>query len=351
MSGRARRFLAVLRARNKEFWRDRATLGWNLLFPLVILVGFSFIFGGQGRPMFKVAVLDPTGQSADVPWEGDLAAFFSIEQIQFVPVDDLEEAQRKVGQHSYDLLIEPGPSRVSDEPARYWINSTSPRGQVLERILEGTDPELNLIKETVEGREIRYIDWFLPGLLGMNIMFSCLFGVGFVIVRYRKNGVLRRLKATPLSAFEFLSAQVASRLFLVMVTTLVVYVGAVWVLEIQMLGSHTTVMIVFAVGAISLIALGLLVASRTASEELAGGLLNMMTWPMMILSGVWFSLDGAPEWVKNIARILPLTHINEAARAVMTEGAGLRDLTPQLGILTAMGLVFLVLGSLLFRWE
>lgn len=349
MSWRPRRFLAVLSARNKEFWRDRASLGWNLFFPVVILVGFTFVFGGEGAPMFKVAVLQPDGQP-EPDEQGAFAEFFSIEQIQLVPVDDLEVALRKVGQHSYDLLIDPG-APGSGEPPRYWINSTSPSGQVLERILAGAAPPPNLVKEVVEGREIRYIDWFLPGLLGMNIMFSCLFGVGFVIVRYRKNGVLRRLKATPLSAFEFLSAQVVSRLFLVMITTLIVYVGAFWALDIQMLGSHLTVMVVFAVGAISLIALGLLVASRTASEELAGGLLNLMTWPMMILSGVWFSLDGAPGWVQSVARFLPLTHINQAARAVMTDGAGLLELAPQLTILAVMSLVFLTLGSVLFRWE
>jgi ABC-type multidrug transport system permease subunit len=336
-----RRFWAVLRARNKEFLRDRASLGWNLFFPFVLLLGFSFVFGGEGQPLFKVAVLGEPSSS------GELAEFFATEHMQLVTVDELEPAIQRVSQHRFDLLIDPS----SVGAPRYWINSTSPKGYILERILRGSNPPSGLHREAVEGREIRYIDWFLPGLLGMGIMFSCLIGVGFVIVRYRKNGVLRRLKATPLSAFEFLSAQVVSRLFLIMVTTLIVYVGALLVLDIQMHGSHLALFTVFALGAICLISLGLLMSSRTASEELAGGLLNMTTWPMMVLSEVWFSLDGAPLWVQKVATLMPLTPINRAARAIMTDGATLVQVAPHLLVLAVMSVVFLVLGSLLFRWE
>jgi ABC-type multidrug transport system permease subunit len=133
--------------------------------------------------------------------------------------------------------------------------------------------------------------------------------------------------------------------------TLIVYVGALLTLDIQMNGSHVTLFGVFALGAVSLIALGLTIASRTASEELAAGLLNMLTWPMMILSEVWFSLDGAPQWVQRVAELLPLTHINDAARAVMIDGAGPLELLPQITLLSLGSLVFLAIGSVLFRWE
>lgn len=338
-----KRFWAVLVARNKEFYRDKATLGWNLGFPFVILVGFAFIFGGQGQSVFKVAVLGEVPEVA-----ADDTGFFATQHVQFVPVDDLEGALRRVGQHRFDLLFDPGSAK---QTPRYWINSTSPKGYLVEKVLLGSQPPAGLARQTVEGREVRYIDWFLPGLLGMNIMFSCLFGVGYVIVRYRKNGMLRRLKATPLNAFEFLTAQVASRFLLVMVTTLIVYLGAHLILDIQMLGSHVTLFLIFGLGTVCLIALGLLLASRTASEELAGGLLNIMTWPMMILSGVWFSLDGAPVWLQRLAQALPLTHINDAARSIATDGAGLLDLLPQIAFLAVMSLAFLIAGAWAFRWE
>jgi ABC-2 type transport system permease protein len=148
-------------------------------------------------------------------------------------------------------------------------------------------------RSTVSGRSVGYVDWLVPGVLGMNMMFSCLFGVGYVIVRYRKNGFLKRLNATPLKAFEFILAQVTSRLMLIMSVTTLVFIGTHFLIGFYMSGSYLALLLVAVLGACSMISLGLLIAARVASEEFAGGLLNMLSWPMMFLSGVWFSLEGA----------------------------------------------------------
>ena len=108
----------------------------------------------------------------------------------------------------------------------YWINDESPKGYILEQVLRGSTAPPEFDKQRVSGRVIRYVDWVVPGVLAMNMMFSCLFGVGYVIVRYRKNGMLKRLKATPLTPLEFLSAQVASRWWLTLATTVLVFAGA-----------------------------------------------------------------------------------------------------------------------------
>ncbi len=333
-----KKFWAVMVARNKEFLRDRASLGWNLFFPVLVLFGFSFISSGN-QATFKVAVL------GGVPTSADRAEFYDTHHVQFVAVGSLDEAMRKVGQHRFDMLIDPG------ESPRYWINSSSSKGYLVERVLWGSSPPGHYHKETVEGREIRYIDWLIPGLLSMNMTFSAMFGVGFVMVRYRKMGVLRRLKATPLSAFQFLSAQVASRLILIVGATVLVYVGSNLILHFQMVGSYFSLISIFLLGSVCMVSLGLLMAARTASEELAGGILNLVTMPMMFLSGVWFSLDGAPGWVRGIAQALPLTHINDAARAVMTDGASFAAVLPDVAVLAAMTMVFLALGAWTFRWE
>jgi len=209
----------------------------------------------------------------------------------------------------------------------------------------------NISKSQVEGDAVRYVDWVLPGILGMNMMFSCLFGVGYVVVRYRKNGFLKRLRATPLRSIEFVIAQVASRLMLILVFSSFIFAGTKFFLDIRVDGSYLLLLMILFIGAIALISLGLLIAARVTSEELAGGLLNMVTWPMMMLSGVWFSLESAGVWVKNVASIFPLTHILSAARAVMLDGAGLIEILPQLTALVAMSLVFLALGAFTFRWH
>jgi len=195
------------------------------------------------------------------------------------------------------------------------------------------------------------VDWVMPGVLGMNVMFSCLFGVGYVIVRYRKNGVLRRLKATPLRAHEFLLAQIVSRLLLVVVVSSVIYLGTDLLVDFRMLGSYLDLLLTLVVGAFSLISLGLVVASRIRSDELAGGLLNLLSWPMMFLSGVWFSLEGIHPLLQRLALCLPLTHLIAGARAVMIDGAGLAEMGHHVLILVAMTSMFLSIASVIFRWE
>jgi len=239
---------------------------------------------------------------------------------------------------------------IDPRARRYWVNDESPKGYMLERVLAGTQPD-SLERQQVTGRPVRYVDWLIPGVLGMNMMFSSLFGVGYVIVRYRKNGVLKRLKATPLSAFEFLAAQVVSRLWLIIAITVLVFTGTHLVIGFTMYGNYLTLLLVFVLGAVCMISLGLLVAARTASEELAGGLLNIVSWPMMGLSGVWFSLEGMHPLLKQLALIFPLTHVTIAARAIMLDGAGLTAITPQLTALALMSVAFLIMGSYWFRWE
>ena len=206
-------------------------------------------------------------------------------------------------------------------------------------------------RATVAGREIRYVDWLVPGVLGMNMMFSCLFGVGYVIVRYRKSGYLKRLYATPVTALEFLAAQVTSRLMLTVSITVFVFVATDLLLDFYMLGHWFDLLVFATLGAISMISLGLLIASRVTSEELAGGLLNVLTWPMMLLSGVWFSMEGTPQALQWVAQSLPLTHMLEGARGVMLDGKGLLDLWPHLAALAAISVGSLSLGAWWFRWR
>ena len=336
-----RRIYAIFVSRNREFVRDRSSLAWNLLLPVGLVFGLSFAFDGQ-RDEFTVGVLQ-----AEAEIDTTSHPFLETRYIRFVPYDDIDEALRKVERHQLDLLIDTGP------PTRYWINPTAPKGYFIEfALLQTSAPAPNsVIKEQIEGDPVRYADWILPGILGMNMMFSCMFGVGYVVVRYRKNGFLKRLRATPLTSFEFITAQVASRMVLIMMITAFVYAGTHLLLDTRMEGSYFTLFLVGLVGAISMVSLGLIVSARVTSEELAGGLLNLINWPMMMLSGVWFSLEGTGETMRSISRIFPLTHVLESARAVMLDGATLPDVAPSLAALVIMSAVFLAIGAAIFRWE
>lgn len=334
-----RRILAVMHARNLEFIRDRSSLAWNIVFPVLLVFGIGFVFSGGERPLFKVAVMAPAGEL-----NAALHPFLDTRHIHFFKVEDQERFIHKVARHQVDMLLDLRPAEL-----RYWINSESSKGYFLERLLlasEGTA----LQREAVKGQQIRYIDWLVPGILGMNMMFSCLFGVGYVIVRYRKNGYLKRLSATPLSALEFVIAQIGSRLLLIMAATALVFGGAKLFLRFPMEGSYIALLILAAMGAVAMISLALIVAARVSSEELAGGLLNMVGWPMMVMSGVWFSLEGTHPLIQQTAQVLPLTQLLTGARAIMLDGAGLMDIISNLMMLMIISAVFLLIGAGLFKW-
>ncbi len=330
------RLLAVWHARNLEFVRDRPTLFFTLLLPVMLVVGMSFVFGGPERPLFKVGVVAEHIERTSQP-------FLRERFVDFIATPDREQALRKLTHQQIDLLVQFG------TPPRYWVNTDSPKGYIAEKLLLAAAPDA--LRQPVTGHALRYVDWLFPGILGMNMMFSCLFGVGYVVLRYRKSGFLKRLHATPLTAFEFLGAQVMSRLGLILFVSLVLYAGIGTLIHFHSAGNPALLVLVAVAGALSMIALGLTIAARFSSEEVVGGLLNFLTWPMMLLSGVWFSLDGSPQWVRWIAGLFPLTHLLSAARGIMLDGAGLGEVAPDLIYLSATALVFLGFAAWSFRWR
>lgn len=334
-----KRIYAIFRARNLEFLRDRGTLSWNIVLPIALMFGLSFIFSGD-RPLYTVGVLQ-----SDLEVDRSTHPFLQTRYIDFVAIQDEATGIQKVARHQLDLLVS------FDAPERYWVNPDSSKGYFVELALLQVEPAGSMSKSSIEGEAVRYVDWVLPGILAMNMMFSCLFGVGYVVVRYRKNGFLKRLRATPLRAIEFVIAQVASRLILIMSITVFVYGGTAFFLHTRMDGSYLALFTVALLGCITLISLGLLVAARVTSEELAGGLLNLATWPMMMLSGVWYSMESASDWLRQFANVFPLTHVLTAARAIMLDGASLAGVASQLLVLAVMSIVFLSLAASIFRWR
>ena len=331
-----KRLAAVWHARNLEFVRDRRTMIFSLLMPIALVIGMSFIFGGKERPFFKVGVIAAVIDKQAHP-------FLTERYVEFVPITDQATGLHKVTHQQIDLLLD-----LHGAP-RYWVNTDSPKGYIVEKLLLASAAGVQ--REPVTGAAVRYVDYLFPGILGMNMMFSCLFGVGYVVLRYRKSGFLKRLHATPLTAFEFLTAQVLSRLALILFVTTVLYVGIGTIIHFQRAGSIVLVILVGLLGALSMVAMGLTIAARFSSEEVVGGLLNLLTWPMMLLSGVWYSLEGSPQWVQWVASLFPLTHVLNAARAVMIDGAGLPEISTDLIYLGVTALVFLAFGAWSFKWR
>ena len=338
---------ALIVARNKEFYRDRSAMIWSLLFPFIVLMGFTYGYSGREEPLLRVSVLAGAESAAPA----------LIQRLKDTPGLELltgaEEtaAMKKLQRYQTDLLVAAQTGLVT-----YSFNPDSSKGKLAERLIKDAvtdqaEPRPRLEARAVEGRHIRYSDWLLPGLLAMNIMFGSMFGVGYVIVRYRKNGVLKRLRATPLSAFQFLTAQVISRMLLMLLTASLVIGGSVLLIGFRPQGSWTDLLIFLAASSAAMISVGLVVAARISSEEVADGVLNLMTWPMIFLSGIWFSLDGASPWVLKVAQFVPLSHVVYGLRAILIDGVPLAQLTPQLFILLGLSAILVVIGSVVFRWR
>jgi ABC-type multidrug transport system permease subunit len=334
------RVYALFVARNIEFFRDHTALAWSILLPVLIILAFAFAFSDENPEKFKVGITGPTGQGEAVQ------NFTSTRYIRFIELDSVEVNLVKVERHQIDLLFDAA-------NYRYWINETSPNGYIAEKLLIAafSNSFRQLQRNAVSGDEVRYLDWVVPGVIAMNIMWGALFGIGYVIVRYRKFGVLKRIQATPVTPLEFLSAQILSRLWLLIVVNAAIYIGMDFFLDFRMYGSYLNLFVVFTLGSICLICCGLVVAARISSEEVANGMLNMFSWPMMFLSGVWFSLEGAHPWLQKFALVLPLTHVTEAAREIMIDGAGLMQIADHLLVLGLTSLLLLVIGAWIFRWE
>jgi ABC-type multidrug transport system permease subunit len=336
-------------ARNHEFFRDKAAFGWNFAFPFLIIIGFSFIFEGRNFQKFTVGVFPSPDYETMFVNSTIPPAFQSGDHLVFIPIDDKSSGELLLQRHKIDLLLD---SQSPDHT--YWINDSSPNGYLAEKLFLAsflTNSEKIAQKKTIQGEEIRYIDWFFPGLLGVNMMFSALWGVGYVVVRYRKNGALKRLKATPLTPLEFLSAQTLSRIFLLMFTLAVIWFGADLIFNFHVLGSIVLIFFFFFLGGLSLCSLGLILAARGTSEEFTSGVLNFISWPMMFLSEVWFSLEGSPDWLKTLSHTLPLTHMIQAIRKIMSEGATFTEVQSECIFLVVFTAVALAIGAKMFSWN
>ncbi|MEE8057399.1 MAG: ABC transporter permease [Pseudomonadales bacterium] len=348
-------FFAIFKARNIEYYRDKGSLAWAFIFPLLVIIGCAVAFSTPDNAVFKIGI------------HGETASFDPIELLQqpyikTVEFDDLSKALQRIKYHQLDLLIsiDAGVSQQPQQPStqqsraqqssakRYWINTESTSSKAAEQLFLASHH--NFAKQLVSGRKVRYVDWVIPGVLGMNLMFGALFGVGYVIVRYRQNGVLKRLQATPVSAIQFLSAQLASRLVIVVLVNGLIFIGCKLFLDLIVLGSYFNLLLITVLGGLSMISVSLLISCRTANEELAGGLLNVATWPMLFLSEVWFSLDNSPLWLQTLANLMPLTHIVKAARTVMIDGATLLEVSYHLIWLVALTIICIGLAAGLFRW-
>ncbi len=349
MSRRYSPLLEMTSVRVKEFIREPEAVFWVFAFPLLLAAALGFAFRAKGPDQIPIGVVAPA--PAD-PVAAQAAAALARDSGLLVRQYSQPAGQEALCTGKISLLVEPGP------PVVFHFDETRPDSRIarleandaLQRTAGRGDPlPVRSVKVTEKGS--RYIDFLIPGLLGMNLMGTGIWSLAFSVTTARSRRVLKRLVATPMRRSEYLLAQILGRMVFLL-PEIVVLVGIGWLLfGVAVRGSILLLAVTCLIGAMSFCGLGLLIASRVKTVEGASGIANLVLMPMWILSGVFFSSERFPDVVQPLIKALPLTALNQALRGIMTEGRGLTGIAPQLAILIAWGVVSFGVALKIFRWR
>lgn len=329
--------------RFREFLREPEALFWVFGFPLLLAAGLGLAFRNTPAEVLSVGVVGT-----------DLAAYEKAPALAVESFSTVDDGLRALREGKVALLIE----RPANGSVVYHYDDTNPEGRdarmradmAVQQNAGRTDPVVaqdQLMREPGS----RYIDFLIPGLLGMNLMGGSIWSMGFAIVDARRRKLMKRLIATPMTRSYFLFSFLISRLAMLIVEVGAFLAFGVLVFGVPIRGSLLLVAAICVFGTLAFGALGLLLSSRAKTIEAASGLMNLTMLPMWILSGVFFSSQRFPDAVRPLIDALPLTALNDALRATMLQGATLTQIAPQLGVLAAWLLVCFPLALKLFRWR
>ncbi len=342
MSSPLPRMVAI---RLRESLRYPETIFWTFVFPalLAVALGIAFRSGGPGGGTVAVVA----GEGAD-----RIAGILAADNALAAEVLDRPEAQRRLRGGRAVLLVIPGdPLVYRYDPARPESRLAKDRAdRAIQRAAGRTDP-VAVREEKVAERGARYIDFLVPGLLGMNLMGGGLWGIGWTIVEDRIKKLLRLQVATPMPRPAFLLSHVLVRLCYLPLEVAPLLVLSWLLFDVASASPLPSLLLVAAAGTLSFAGIGILVASRPRTTAAISGLINVVSFPMIVVSGVFFSTERFPESVRSIVAFLPLTALVDALRAVMNEGSPLLSTAPELAVLAAWGIGGFGTGLALFRWK
>lgn len=339
--------LTVCRA--KEFLREPEAIFWVFAFPVLLAIALGLAFREKGPDKIPVGVVAVS--------QADPAAARALEALGRSPALFPRRYSATAGREALrtgkiSLLVEAGP------PLVFRFDETRPDSRIarleaddaLQRAA-GRRDAVPVRAEKVTEKGSRYIDFLIPGLLGMNLMGTGIWSLAFSVTTARNRRVLKRLIATPMRKSHYLLAQIFGRLGF-LVPEIVILVGAGWLLfDVAVRGSLALLFATSLLGAMTFCGIGLLVASRVSTIEGASGLANLVMVPMWIASGIFFSSERFPDAVQPLINLLPLTALNQALRAIMTEGRGLAGIAVQLAILAGWGIASFAVALKIFRWR
>ena len=333
--------------RFREFIRQPEAVFWTFVFPILLAVGLGLAFRSRSPDKPKIGI---------VASPGSRAAVASLERDSSIVLEQLSDsaAAKALRTGKIALLVLPD----SDGKVRYMYDSDRSESAnarlVADRAIQvgagRTDPvSVSEVKVTEKGS--RYIDFVIPGLLGMNLMGSGVWGIGFAIVDSRSKRLLKRFMATPMSRSEYLLSFLFSRLFFLILEVVTLLGFGALAFGVPLRGSFLELAAICLLSALAFSALGLLIASRAKTVEGVSGLMNLVMMPMWIFSGVFFSSSNFPAVVQPVIKLLPLTAVNDALRANMLEGSQITALGLEMVVIVGWLVISFVAALKLFRWR
>jgi ABC-type multidrug transport system permease subunit len=335
-------------ARVREFWREPEAIFWVYGFPVLLAIGLGIAFSSRKPEPPEIDIQQTTAVGEEQALlEVLLKAGLKAE------VHGAAECQERLRTGKTELYIIPEANeyryvyderRAEAEKARYQVDSIVQRWKTGSHAWPAND-------QLVEEVGNRYIDFLLPGLMGLNLMGGGLWGVGFVLVDMRVRKLMKRLLATPMRRSDFLLSILIARLVFLLPELLMLLLVGRLIFGVPIRSDPITLMVVIVVGAVAFSGIGLLVACRADKTETVSGLMNLVMLPMWLLSGTFFSSRRFPDVTQPFIQALPLTQLNNALRATMLEGASLVQVAPSLGILVLWAVVTFALALRWFRWQ
>lgn len=353
----------------KELLREPGVIFWGVGFPLLMAWGLGIAFNRAPETRADLAVISYDSQSklahfirnfTSREWTADslLSYNFIIEDevfgrniFRFIPMDD-ETALTGMKRGKYPLILE------SDQDSiMFHMDPANPDARLLQLQLSGLFDESNTGKKLtragiipVQMQGTRYVDFLIPGLIGMTVMMACMWGISYTIIERRKGNMLRRMVATPMKKTNLLVAHMTARLSVNFLEALILVIFAQYYFNLKVQGSWLALFLVFIAGNIAFTGIALLFSSRTSKTEIGNAFINLVTMPMMILSGIFFSYQNFPEWTIPFIQKLPLTMMADSFRSIINEGAGLKDVMENILFLGGGGIITFMAGIRVFKW-
>jgi ABC-2 type transport system permease protein len=356
------RFAATTAAQLKMTFRRRITLFWSLIFPMILMALLGLLFG-RSIDAGSLAVVD----HARSPAAHSVVAVLQRTKGLSVHVEgDAATAQKQVkdGDRNAALLLLPARGGGSVHAVLYTSNGSATQAGIIRGIVSGAAssvsvrvasggaaPAVVFVPRSVDSSSLSYIDFLLPGILALSIMISAVIGLSTVLVDWRQRGILRRLKLTPIPLGEFFAARITASLVIALIQVAVLLTFGRAVFGVHISSTAWAAIPVAVAGCLCFLAMGFAIGSVVSSPETGDAVSNVITNPMMFLSGTFFPVSAMPFFVQQIARVLPLYYMCNGLRDTTVRGLPLSHVLGDIGVLLAATAILAAVALRTFRWE